>query len=137
MAIFPAVLCFWFGAAVWDRLKQRRAIVDNPVSTIRGAAMGDVQINGRIVGAESKSPLTKRDCAFWFLEAMDLSVDDQKSRSYKAFASRLVQVNDSTGTAWVRANDIRWHDLKDKVTQTLTTTQADQALGDVFGGQDS
>lgn len=99
--------------------------------------MGDVQINGRIVGAESKSPLTKRDCAFWFLEAMDLSVDDQKSRSYKAFASRLVQVNDSTGTAWVRANDIRWHDLKDKVTQTLTTTQADQALGDVFGGQDS
>jgi len=52
---------------------------------------------------------------------------------YKAFANRLVQVNDGTGTAWVRANDIGWHDLKDKVTQTLTTTQADQALGDVFG----
>ena len=134
LAVLPLFFCFWFGSATWDRLSQRRAIVDNPVSTIRGAAMGNVQINGRIVGDESKSPLTKRDCAFWYLEATDLSGDDQNSRLYKAFANRLVQVNDGTGTAWVRANDIGWRDLKDKVTQTLTTTQADQVLGDLFGG---
>ena len=134
LAVLPLFFCFWFGSATWDRLSQRRAIVDNPVSTIRGAAMGNVQINGRIVGDESKSPLTKRDCAFWYLEATDLSGDDQNSRLYKAFANRLVQVNDGTGTVWVRANDIGWRDLKDKVTQTLTTTQADQVLGDLFGG---
>lgn len=131
-AIFPAFFCFWFGSALWDRLSQRRAIEDKPVTTIRGATMGDVEINGRIVGAVSKSPLTKRDSAFWYLEAKDLSVEDDNS-SHEAFSNWLVQISDDTGTAWVRANDIRWHSLKDKVSQILTTTQMDQALGDVFG----
>ena len=138
-ATIPAFFAFWFGGLLWDKLGEKRKIVDRPVTTLRGATMGDVQINGRIVGPTLKSPLTKRDSSFWCLEADDLTVaeqdqgDSNRRHLYRAYASHLVQVSDDTGTVWMRAQDIEWMSLKAQVSQTMTTPEADEALNDVFG----
>jgi len=47
-------------------LQHKRLIMDIPRSTIRGAALGPVEISGKAVGPYTLvSPLSKRDCLYY------------------------------------------------------------------------
>jgi hypothetical protein len=65
LAAAAAGYTFWFGFKAW---RKNRLIGDTPVSRIRSAVQGYVELRGR--GASSpenpiKGPLTHRSCAWW------------------------------------------------------------------------
>jgi hypothetical protein len=65
LAAAAAAYTFWFGFKAW---RKNRLIEDTPVSRIRSAVQGYVELRGR--GASSpqnpiKAPLTHKSCAWW------------------------------------------------------------------------
>jgi hypothetical protein len=66
-----AAYAFWFGFRAW---RKNRLIEDTPVSRVRSAVQGYVELRGR--GAASpqnpiKSPLTHKSCAWWRYEIQE------------------------------------------------------------------
>ncbi len=65
-----AIICFCFG--VWSffdgfkRLREKRLVENIPTSTVRGLAMGLVELGGKAENtALLKSPLTKTECVLY------------------------------------------------------------------------
>jgi len=68
--LFWAVLGIVTGPYLFYRgfrlLQRKRLVMDIPRSTVRGAAMGPVEISGKAVGPYTLvSPLGKRDCLYY------------------------------------------------------------------------
>lgn len=73
----PYIFFLGFGA-----LRQKRQLMNVPRSTVRGAALGLVEISGRAVGPYTLvAPLSKQDCLYYRLVVVE---DPQKQFSSKA-----------------------------------------------------
>jgi hypothetical protein len=66
-----ASIAFWFGCRTW---RKSRVVADTPVSKVRSAVQGYVELRGRGApppGAEIRGPLTRRPCAWWRYEIQE------------------------------------------------------------------
>jgi len=69
---------YWFYRG-FRLLQRKRLILDIPRSTIRGAAVGAVEINGKAVGPYSLvSPLALRDCLYYRLMVRVLEKNEHR-----------------------------------------------------------
>ena len=99
-----AVYSFWWACKSWAK---NRAIADTPVSRIRSAAQGYVELSGRGVmppNAENKGPLTGIPCTWWRYKIEDRS-DSGRSRSWSTIDSGTSEapflLDDGTGRCLV------------------------------------
>jgi len=94
---------FFFG---FNRLRRKRLIENIPTSTIRGLAMGLVEIHGRAkANPPLKSPFTKTDCTLYKYTIEEYRSSGKHSRwvtinSGNSFSSPVI-LDDSTGRAEV------------------------------------
>ncbi len=95
---------FVIGGAIFvlggfTRLRKRRLMQDLPVSTIRGAAMGLVQIRGTAhADTQQKAPLSKKKCVWYrvVIEETNIITGDWKQVDTEEKGGRLF-LHDETG----------------------------------------
>jgi hypothetical protein len=76
-------------------LKRKRLVLDTPRSTVRGAALGPVELSGRATGPYSLiAPLSETECYYYRLVTTHVK-DKRKSRSFEQCAPFFL--NDGTG----------------------------------------
>ena len=90
---------------------KRQRLADRPVSTVRAASRGFVELQGHLKGEALTSPMTGQACTFWRLEftAIDKSrEDEQRDLVATVFSRPYVEFADKTGSCWLRAEDVDW-----------------------------
>ena len=88
---------FWRGFRV---LQHKRLIMDTPRSTIRGAALGRVEVSGKAVGPYSLvSPISHSDCLYYRLTVESNPQDDLRQKMQEMCAPLFV--DDGTGTLMI------------------------------------
>ncbi len=88
---------FWRGFLL---LQRKRLIMDTPRSTIRAAALGPVEITGKVVGPYTLvAPLSHADCFYYRLVIESNPQGDLRSRIQEMCAPLFV--DDGTGTLMI------------------------------------
>lgn len=90
-------------------LRRKRFIQDTPVSTARGAAIGNIEIRGKAVGPYTLlSPVSALDCYCYRVEVWQ-AVDEGRRRRWKKRAHEMLStplfVQDETGRLLLDARD--------------------------------
>ena len=81
-------------------LKRKQLIDDTPTSSVRGAALGAVEISGTVVGPYSLiSPLSETDCFYYHAIARGSSREDKKAKEEILYAPFFL--DDGTGRVMV------------------------------------
>ncbi len=81
-------------------LKRKRLIQNTPTSTIRGAALGAVEVSGTVVGPYTLiSPLSGSDCFYYHAVARSTGEDEKKVAEEVLYAPFFV--DDGTGRLMV------------------------------------
>jgi hypothetical protein len=96
-----AVIC---GAAAFDRWRRGRWLEDTPVSRIRSAAQGYVELAGRaraLPGEPILAPLTLRPCVWWRYEIEARETDGSRRREWRVVergtSESIFALQDDTG----------------------------------------
>jgi hypothetical protein len=102
--MFWAILGVVFGPYLFYRgfrvLQLKRVIMNVPRSTIRGAAMGPVEISGKAVGPYTLvAPLSQADCLYYRLMVESNPRGDLESKIHELCAPLFL--DDGTGTVMV------------------------------------
>lgn len=90
---------------------KRQRLADRPVSTVRAASRGFVELQGHLKGEELTSPMTGQACTFWRMEftAIDGNRDNgDRDLVATVFSKPYVEFADKTGSCWLRAEDADW-----------------------------
>ena len=88
---------FWRGFRV---LQHKRLIMDTPRSTVRGAALGRVEISGKAVGPYTLvAPLSHTDCLYYRLAIESNPQGDLRNKIQEMCAPLFL--NDGTGTLMI------------------------------------
>ncbi len=81
-------------------LKRKRLIQNTPTSTIRGAALGAVEVSGTVVGPYTLiSPLSESDCFYYHAVARSTGEDEKKVEEEVLYAPFFL--DDGTGRLMV------------------------------------
>jgi len=94
----------------FQALQLKRQIMNVPRSTIRGAALGPVELSGKAVGPYTLvAPMTKVECLCYWLVAESNSLGPLSSASDKMWAP--LYLDDGTGTLmiWPEGVSVRLH----------------------------
>ena len=102
--LFWAVLGIVFGPYLFYRgfrvLQLKRAIMNVPRSTVRGAALGPVEISGKAVGPYTLiAPLSQSDCLYYRLMVESNPSHDLESKIHELCAPLFV--DDGTGIVMI------------------------------------
>jgi len=102
--LFWAVLGVVFGPYLFFRgfrvLQLKRAIMNVPRSTVRGAALGPVEISGKAVGPYTLiAPLSQSDCLYYRLMVESNPSHDLESKIHELCAPLFV--DDGTGIVMI------------------------------------
>jgi len=113
-----ALVCLTVGVFLFFRgfriLKRKRLIESTPVSTTRSAAIGRVEVSGKIVGPYTLvSPLSQLDCFYYRAQAWMYEGEGRNKRQKKVAQETLCVpffVEDETGRLMVdpRNAEIDW-----------------------------
>jgi hypothetical protein len=88
---------FWRGFLV---LQRKRLIMDTPISTVRAAAMGRVEISGKAVGPYTLvAPLSQTDCLYYRLAIESNPQGDLRKKIQEMCAPLFL--DDGTGTLMI------------------------------------
>ena len=69
----------------FPHLKRKRLIQNTPTSTIRGAALGAVEVSGTVVGPYTLiSPLSESDCFYYHAVARGTREEDEEGGTRKS-----------------------------------------------------
>ena len=81
-------------------LKRKHLIEDTPTSTVRGAALGAVEVSGTVVGPYTLiSPLSESDCFYYHAMARGTSGEEKKASAEILYAPFFL--DDGTGRVLV------------------------------------
>jgi hypothetical protein len=91
------VFFFWRGFP----FLQRKSLIENtPTSTVRGAAMGQVEINGKVVGPYTLiSPLSESDCFYYHAIVSGSSKEEKEPKEEILYAPFFL--DDGTGRVMI------------------------------------
>ena len=103
--VFWAVLGVSFGPILFVRgfrlLQRKRLIIDIPRSTVRGAALGPVEISGKAVGPYTLvAPLSHADCLYYRIAVQSNPKKDFSNTKMRELSVPLY-VDDGTGKVMV------------------------------------
>ena len=110
--VLYAIIGFFLGIALFIRgfrlLQRKRLILNTPMSHVRSAAIGLVELTGQAVGPHTlQSPITQRSC-FFYRTAMWHEVGSGKNRHWEQVADERFHVpfylKDPTGMVLVDPN---------------------------------
>jgi len=83
-------------------LQRKRFIVNTPACTIRAAALGRVEINGRADGPYTLvAPVSKRDCLYFQVKALQVGDSNRGAKKIIADACAPFFVSDATGNVMI------------------------------------
>lgn len=104
-ALFWAVMGVVFGPVLFFRgfrlLQRKRLIMDIPRSTVRGAALGPVEISGKAAGPYTLiSPLSQTDCLYYRIAVQANPKKDFSNTRMRELSAPLY-VDDGTGKVMV------------------------------------
>ena len=81
--IVPGLFCFFFGQAIWRRLRERAELEDKPVAKISSAPMGDVQLSAHVLSPRDKPFVQIYDeSATVWLRTYDIEWNLPKGRTF-------------------------------------------------------
>jgi hypothetical protein len=116
-------------------LRRKRLILNTPRSTVRGAALGLVEIRGKATAPYSIiSPISQQDCYFYRAIAWSSEQSDGSGRWTKAAEESLcvpIFLDDGTGRMLLNP---RGAELQLAATLSLDSTASDMPSGGVAGG---
>jgi hypothetical protein len=82
-------------------LQRKQLILDTPRSTIRGAALGTVELSGRIVGPYTLvSPLSQTDCLYYRVVVESKPGGDLANKTMRELCAPFF-LDDGTGTVMI------------------------------------
>jgi E3 Ubiquitin ligase len=91
------VFFFWRG---FPFLQRKSLIQNTPTSTVRGAAIGPVEVNGKVVGPYALiSPLSESDCFYYHAIARGSSKEEKESKEEILYAPFFL--DDGTGRVMI------------------------------------
>ena len=111
---------------------KRQRLADRPVSTVRAASRGFVELQGHLKGEALTSPMTGQACTFWRLEFTAIDAHGESTdRDLVAtvFSRPYVEFTDKTGSCWLRAEDVDW--------RVKTTTESHRKVVSFTGTYDA
>jgi hypothetical protein len=103
--LFWAMLGVVFGPFFFLRgfplLRQQRFIADTPRSTVRGAALGEVEVSGRAVGPYTLvAPMSRTDCLYYRVVVESNPSGDVPGEKMRELSAPLF-LDDGTGTLMI------------------------------------